>query len=349
MNRLMNAIEGMSDEHIKEFAFVQMPKRTIPLWIKIGSSAASLVLIALTITLIVSKTTPYIPVTSSDSGSEYNSSVSSYTQTNSSEYRSESNSSGSFDVPTKILPLVIFNDVCYVIAGHDYPTYDLPEGYVFVGEVTSNDKADRNANGYSSGCRVGDKIYQNPADPHDVFVNTELFSGGSGYWYIRFVNSAKSISANSIANNGGNPTVEAKVGNSDDIPTVEPKSAGSCLNIPADGDEICGEYFVHTYSNGERARIPFNPETERNYFNVPTLPIDVDSLKKLGSDTPLSDEICYSVVEFLDGTKRYFKLGEAPLAFTDPLRYGINYYVEGGSGEYYTEVLPDGMTISGWR
>lgn len=189
MNRLMNAIEGISDEHIKEFAFVQVPKRTIPLWIKIGSSAASLVLIALTITLIVSKTISYFPVTSSESESEYNSSEPSSPQTNSSEDKSGNNSSGSSDIPTKALPLVIFNDAVYVIAGDDYPTYDLPEGYVFVGEITSNDKTDRNANGYSSGCHVGDKIYQNPADPQDVFVSTTLFSGSDKYWYIRFVKS----------------------------------------------------------------------------------------------------------------------------------------------------------------
>lgn len=346
MNRLMNAIEGMSDEHIKEFAFVQMPKRTIPLWIKIGSSAASLVLIALTITLIASKTTPYIPVTSSDSGSEYNSSGSSYTQTNSSEYRSESDSSGSSDVPTKILPLVIFNDVCYVIAGHDYPTYDLPEGYVFVGEVTSNDKADRNANGYSSGCRVGDKIYQNPADPQDVFVNTELFSGGAGYWYIRFV---KSRTSHDVIPSGADTVSKSAVTADEFAPPVETEADRLRWNVPSEGDEIHDKYFVHTYSNGQKACVPFDSEIERNYSNIPTRPIDVAALKKLGADEPLTDEICYEVVEFLDGTKRYFKLGEAPLAFTDPLRYGIYCYVEGGSGEYYTEVLPDGMTISGWR
>ena len=151
MSRLMNAIEGMGDEHIKEFAFELMPQRTTPVWVKVCSLAASLVVIVLTITLIVSKTS-------------------------------------SSDIPANAYPLVIFNDTIYAIAADEHPTYDLPEGYVYVGEVTSNNRADSNANGYSSGCHVGDKIYQNPTDPQDVFVRTTLFSGDDQYWYIRFVN-----------------------------------------------------------------------------------------------------------------------------------------------------------------
>lgn len=186
MSRIMSAIEGISDEHIKEFAFVKIPQRTIPVWVKVGSLAASFVLFALAITLVVGKRSQLSPVTGSDSESEYTSSGLSYSQTDYSENKTSSDSNADPEYSTNALPVVIFNNVIYVIAD-DYPTYDLPEGYVFVGEVTSNDRADRNTNGYSSGCHVGDKIYQNPADPHDVFVNTKLFSGGAGYWYIRFV------------------------------------------------------------------------------------------------------------------------------------------------------------------
>ena len=147
----------------------------------------------------------------------------------------------------------------------------------------------------------------------------------------------------------GSQAIEVEVVECDILPSVELRSSYSRENIPMDGDEICGDYFVHTYSNGEQACVPFNQDAERNYFNVPTSPIDVDALRELGSDTPLNDEVCYSVVEFLDGTKRYFKLGEAPLAFTDPLRYGILYYVEGGFGESYSTVLPSGMAVNEWR
>ncbi len=188
MSSLMSAIEGISDAHIQEFAFVHIPKRTIPVWSKVASLAASLVVILLAITVFVGKKFSIVS-TNSKSGSEYASSELSSPQTNSSEDKSENNSNGNSDIPTNALPLVIFNDAVYVIAGDDYPTYDLPKGYVFVGEVTSNNKTDRNASGYSSGCHVGDKIYQNPSDPQDVFVSTTLFSGSDKYWYIRFVKS----------------------------------------------------------------------------------------------------------------------------------------------------------------
>lgn len=227
MSRLMNAIGGISDEHIKEFAFVKIPQRTIPVWVKFGSLAASFVLIALTITLVVGKRNQPSPVTSSENESEYNSGEPSYSQTESSDNRPQSNlnessypqidnsenktesdlnkssypqnvcsanssivdsSISSFsESQTTIMPKVILNDITYILAPHDYPTYDLPEGYVFVGQVTSNDKIDESENGYSWGCHVGDKIYQNPSDPQDVFVSTTLFSGSDKYWYIRFV------------------------------------------------------------------------------------------------------------------------------------------------------------------
>lgn len=93
MSKLMNAIEGISDEHIKEFAFVQIPQRTIPVWVKIGSLAASLVLVVMTVTLIVSRSGLYSPVIGSESESEYNSGVLSYPQTDNSENKSEYDSS----------------------------------------------------------------------------------------------------------------------------------------------------------------------------------------------------------------------------------------------------------------
>ena len=143
--------------------------------------------------------------------------------------------------------------------------------------------------------------------------------------------------------------VESTFTTNKETPEVEVQSINSRWNLPSEGDEIFDDYFVHTYSDGTKAHIPFDSEIERNYSNIPTRPIDVNALKVLGSNEPLTSEISYEVVEFLDGTKRYFKLGEALLAFTDPLRYGIYTYIEGGSGEYYSEVLPNGMTVCGWR
>lgn len=88
---------------------------------------------------------------------------------------------------TTVQPLVIFNDKFYVLSPSDYPFYELPEGYVLVGTVTSNDKADKGSNGYSSGCHVGDKIYQIPDNTNYLMVYTTLFTGSDKYHYLKFV------------------------------------------------------------------------------------------------------------------------------------------------------------------
>ena len=204
MNELMSAIEGISDKHIKEFAFVQKPKRKFSIWIKFGSMVAGFVMIGLSIVLIANKKgwlSPVIEpksepdytssgnsspqVNSTENGSEYTSSEQLPLQTESSENGSSDNSSTNSSQPSNVLPSVFFNDVFYVIAD-GYPTYDLPEGHVFVGEIIGSDINGRKENGYSSGCSIGDKIYQDPSNPHDLIVNTRLFSD-NGYWYVRFV------------------------------------------------------------------------------------------------------------------------------------------------------------------
>ncbi len=88
---------------------------------------------------------------------------------------------------TTVQPLVIFNDKSYVLSPSDYPFYELPEGYVLVGTVTGNDKADKGSNGYASGCHVGDKIYQNPDNTNYLMVYTTLFTGSDKYHYLKFV------------------------------------------------------------------------------------------------------------------------------------------------------------------
>lgn len=133
------------------------------------------------------------------------------------------------------------------------------------------------------------------------------------------------------------------------------------MNEPSEGDEIMNEkYFIHKYSNGDRVLTPFDPthgidgvysiNENRELQKVPNPPIDVEAIKKLGSDTPFKDELCYEVIEFLDGTKRYFKLTEERdfLYNCSPQCYGIHSYIEGGTGvPYYEEV--DGGFIQGWR
>lgn len=99
-----------------------------------------------------------------------------------------------------------------------------------------------------------------------------------------------------------------------------------------------GDYegeFVHEYSNGMRFGISNNVKDDSEF-------------KKLGSDTPYKEEIYYYVFEFLDGTKRYFRKYPEEFMGVNLTDYGIISYTEGGTGEFYTEVV-DGGVICGWR
>lgn len=70
MSKLMNAIEGISDKHIERLAYKHIPQKKIPLWLKIGTMAAGLVLIALTITTVVHNIPDNITSSMSESGIE---------------------------------------------------------------------------------------------------------------------------------------------------------------------------------------------------------------------------------------------------------------------------------------
>lgn len=153
MNLLMRAIGGISDEHIAEFAFVQPQKKRVPLWVKIASAAACLTL-AVTAVFVINNL-----VDKTDSGNNYNT----------------------------IQPSLYFNDRFYVLDPVGEGCDKLPEGYVLVGEITSEDRNNKEVNGYGEMLRIGNKIYQNPDFMGDVYVYTTLFTGGERYWYLRFV------------------------------------------------------------------------------------------------------------------------------------------------------------------
>ena len=149
MSRIISAIEGISDEHIERFAFVQIPKRKIPLWAKIGSAVASLVLIIFTVTMTEYLTRGHREV-------------------------------GGWS------PYLIFNDEYYKMS----PTTDrvvpeLPDGYVLVGAVSTNDLTEKYSNGYSTCCAVGDEIYQDPSDLQNMYVRTK-FMGNGEFRFLRF-------------------------------------------------------------------------------------------------------------------------------------------------------------------
>lgn len=165
---LMEAIGGISDRHIEEFAYVSPKKIRIKPWIKFAS-AACLVGIIAAVTVIV-------PIIKNNFGEiNWNS------------------------------PRVYFNDRVYSYLGRTYTQeelsqmpgypdilvfesgyYELPDGYVEVGEITTNYYKDENVNGFGAGPKVGEKIYQDPEHLEDMYVYTKLFSNVK-YRYIHFV------------------------------------------------------------------------------------------------------------------------------------------------------------------
>ena len=151
MNLLLKAIDGISDEHITEFACVQPRKK--PLWVKLISAAACLAL-AVTAVFVI-----HGLVDKTDSG----------------------------NFVDELLPHLFFNDKQYILDPELEHCDDLPEGYVFVGEITSEDRNNKKVNGYGEMLRIGNKIYQDPDFSGDVYVYTTLFTGGERYWYLRFV------------------------------------------------------------------------------------------------------------------------------------------------------------------
>lgn len=108
-------------------------------------------------------------------------------------------------------PYVIVNGTKYLYDDFT-PLTELPEGYIAIGSVLSNDLSDDKKEGYSEGCKVGDIIYQNPGNTSEVFVYTKLFKG-NGYWYIRFVqlretaeSTPSAVSKADVSSNSDNPS-----------------------------------------------------------------------------------------------------------------------------------------------
>lgn len=77
------------------------------------------------------------------------------------------------------------NGKTYVWAsGETFPT-SLPDGYSEVGEVTTNDRNNKIADGFGRELNVGDKIYSSPEFPDTVYVYTNAFS--SNLCYLRYI------------------------------------------------------------------------------------------------------------------------------------------------------------------
>ena len=121
------------------------------------------------------------------------------------------------------------------------------------------------------------------------------------------------------------------------------------------GDVVkAGQLIGYAGSTGEADRIcvGYGRRSEMVKFTASETvkkTLDVEAAKKLGSDTPFKEELCYIAVEFPDGTKRYFK-DNLPKEFkgVDLSLYDIITTIEPGTGEYFEEEIEGGI-LSGYR
>lgn len=147
---LMDAVKGISDRHIVEFAYVKREKKHITRRRILISAAACLAVITAVIAAV-----PFV--------------------------RNNTKSVNG------LLPHVYINDRAYTFYGRsDNGISVLPAGYVLIGEITSADRNNKRVNGYGEMLRIGEKIYQNPDFPEDVYVYTTLFTGGERYRNVLF-------------------------------------------------------------------------------------------------------------------------------------------------------------------
>ena len=189
---LMEAIGGISDRHIEEFAYINTKKRRFKHWI-IASAACLTVIIAVIAAVPVIKNNIEIyPKSSGNSGQtnvvppdRENSGQSGIAS--SIEGNSENKPNNDKEQTDGVFPHIYFNDRIYSLYGHSENDFsELPEGYIQVGTITTNDRNNSKVNGYGSGPKVGEKIYQHPDFPEDVYVYTTLFTGGEYYRYLLF-------------------------------------------------------------------------------------------------------------------------------------------------------------------
>ena len=187
---LMNAVGGISDRHIEEFAYMSPKRRSIKPWLV--ASAACMAAAAVGVLVTVPRSKPAVPETgfSEFSSLAYSPSVyfngtmyNYYART----YHFDSELGDHFGNLSYSDDTVSYYNECFYDDG-GYP--ELPEGYVEVGEITTKDENDSNVNGYATGSiqglNVGEKIYQDPDEPDDLYVYTVMF-GNEEYSYYHFV------------------------------------------------------------------------------------------------------------------------------------------------------------------
>lgn len=85
------------------------------------------------------------------------------------------------------VPFIRINNMTYTYDPSGYKTDELPQEYRMIGEVTSVALSAYDArNGYASGLKIGEQIFQSSERNDEVFVYTTLFSANKTYRYVRF-------------------------------------------------------------------------------------------------------------------------------------------------------------------
>ena len=189
---LMNALGGISDRHIEEFAYVRPKKRSFKPWMMLAS-AACLVSVIVGVIVAVPKNKTNMPENSFTEfiSQAYRPSVyfndrmyGYYVSHNTNSELSEIH--GHSDNITYSDDVVSYKVCTECEYNYGYP--ELPEGYVEVGEITTNDTNNSNVNGYAfgtvTGLKIGEKIYQDPENPEDLYVYTMISSDEKRYYHF---------------------------------------------------------------------------------------------------------------------------------------------------------------------
>lgn len=206
---LMNAIGGIGDKHIEEFAYISPKKRRIRPWQMIAAAAAGFA--AVIAAVFVSIPNNKINFGNSEIGFAeftswayypivyFNDRVYGYQERHDTndefpEHPAD-NASYSENVSHAVTDCIHsehgYSERIHSEHGYSELGYsELPEGYIEVGEITTNDPNDKIVNGFATGLvrglNVGDKIYQAPDHLEDLYVYTILFMDDE-YRYYHFI------------------------------------------------------------------------------------------------------------------------------------------------------------------
>lgn len=225
---------------------------------------------------------------------------------------------------TSAIPFVKVNDVIYVYDSTGYKVEELPETYSVIGEVIGNTaSASKAQNGYASGLKVGEKIYQTSVKTDEVFVYTSLFSGDGTYRYVKFTSEQNKY--RSFATNGAHKTVDYIAQDWIDTQFSGDAEVSDTIVLRSDNSgEVVGYivsftkqsvpagYIVLSCEDGEHPIIEFALEGQSVYHYLEQQLDVINSAASSGMVSSDSNEFLSSATTF-----------EENVLYTDFIRYAI--------------------------